>query len=146
MKRSSSLNTPQHRPVRCPARHPRMLAKPLPRTSPPKPQRPAIYIQLHLHLQLQWPTDGCRRQRACSSRLRQPISQCLAKQHEPEPLLSGPRRRDTMSLFDVLFLLRSHRSYGKDHATSDRRRRWPWGSRQTCHVSNTLPNSIQLTV
>jgi hypothetical protein len=49
------------------------------------------------------------------------------KQHEPEPLPSGPRRRATMSLSNVLFHLWSHHGYDRSHAMSDRTRRWPWG-------------------
>jgi hypothetical protein len=151
MKRRSFLNTPHQHPVRCPARHALILAKVCPCLAPRLPdtiELPhsfsciCICICICSYLaqrEIQWPTGTALAAYAhVLGVFRGPSASVWQKQHEPEPLPSGPRRRPTSLRPTFYFFLRLHTGYGEAHATSDRTRRRPWGSWQTCNVSGFL--------
>jgi hypothetical protein len=68
--------------------------------------RKCSYLGQHL-------ADGLRRQ----AHVLRVFGRVWQKQHEPEPLHSGPRRHNAMTLSDCPFALRLHRRYAVEFLT-----------------------------
>jgi hypothetical protein len=129
LRRCSSLNAPPDLTL-CPAQHPTSyglscsLEVPLPSNSPTKTLLLAFRVRLQAHLQLlaEQMADGPRRQYA----LFFVSSRRLAKAIRTRALALGttPACHNVFVRHSIPSVITQRR-----HATFDRLRRWPWGSR-----------------